>query len=566
MRKPGYKSAVNFRTLSHKILELSNRGTPKIDFLREILKILLNFSGCDVVELWFRENKKYSHCRVTQQTEDSFQYNVIPATEKEDGIVVPCVQENSIIDHLRVDVIRRRFDPSLPVFTTNGTFWVSNTKKPIALILGSDKKEFQYNNSINGNSKSLALFPLFIGDDSIGILQLTSSHYNYFTEDDIHLYEGFVETLGISLVNQSTQAALHERVKELTCLYTIAQVVERQDSPLAEILQDIVDLLPSAWQYPDITSGKIMLDKQFYKTPGFQENKQKQASDIIVNGKRRGVVEVIYRKMQPELDEGPFLTEERNLINTIAKQVALIVEQKEAEKDRSNLQDQLRHADRLATIGQLATGVAHEMNEPLGNILGFAQLAMKFPEIPKQVSKDLKKIVDASLQAREVIKKLMIFARQMPPQIGKVNINQIVNVGLSFLESRCVKAGIELVRLLSPGIPQITGDQVQLNQVLVNLVVNSIQAMPDGGKLTIQTLCSKNYVTLIVGDTGVGINKDIINKIFIPFFTTKDVNEGTGLGLAVVHGIVASHKGYIKVESRVGQGTSFEIRLPIKQL
>ncbi len=563
-RDSDYKSAKDYLDMSHNILELSNRGIPRIDFLREISKILLNFSGCDVIELWFRENKKYSHCRVTQQTEDSFEYNVIPSTEKEDGIVVPNLQENSIMDRLRVDVIRRRFDPSLPIFTTNGTFWVGNTEKPIDLILGSNKKRDQYNNSINGSSKSLALFPLVIGDDSIGILQLTSSHYYYFTEDDIHLYEGFVETLGISLVNQSTQAALRERVKELTCLYNIAQVDEQKNRSVREILQLIVDLLPLAWQYPNITSGRIILDGQNYSTPGYQENKQKQTSDIVVNGYRRGVVEVIYREMQPELDEGPFLEEERNLINTIAKQVALIVEQKEAEEDRSKLQEQLRHADRLATIGQLAAGVAHELNEPIGSILGFAQLSMKLPKIPEQLSRDLNKIVDASLHAREVIRKLLIFARQIPPKRGTVNLNQVVNDGLSFLESRCAKAGIELIRLLSPNISEITGDQVQLNQILVNLVVNSIQAMPNGGKLTIQTLCSNNYVSFIVEDTGVGISKDIINKIFIPFFTTKDVNEGTGLGLAVVHGIVTSHKGSIKVESRINYGTRFEIRFPVK--
>lgn len=564
MRKPGYKSTVNYHALTHEILALSNQGIPRIDFHREILKILIKYSGCDFVELWFRENNKYSHCRVTQQTEDSFEYNVIPATEKEDGIVVPNLQENSIMDRLRVDVIRRRFDPSLPIFTTNGTFWVGNTEEPIDLILGSNKKRDQYNNSINGSSKSLALFPLVIGDDNIGILQLTSSHYNYFTEDDIHLYEGLVETLVISLVNQSTQAALRERVKELTCLYNIAQVAEQKNRSVKEILHLIVNLIPPAWQYPNITSGRIILDGQNYTTPGYQENKQKQTSDIVVNGYRRGVVEVIYREMQPELDEGPFLEEERNLINTIAKQVALIVEQKEAEEDRSKLREQLRHADRLATIGQLAAGVAHELNEPLGNILGFAQLSMKLPEIPEQLSRDLTKIVDASLLAREVIKKLMLFSRQIPPKIGTVNLNQVVNDGLSFFESRCAKAEIELIRLLSHDISEITGDQVQLNQILVNLVVNSIQAMPDGGKLTIQTLCSNNYVSFIVEDTGVGISKDIINKIFIPFFTTKDVNEGTGLGLAVVHGIVTSHKGSIKVESRINYGTRFEIRFPVK--
>jgi C4-dicarboxylate-specific signal transduction histidine kinase len=245
--------------------------------------------------------------------------------------------------------------------------------------------------------------------------------------------------------------------------------------------------------------------------------------------------------------------------------VAQIVERKEAEEDKARLQQQLIHADRLATIGQLAAGVAHELNEPLGSILGFAQLIQKCPEIPKQAEQDVQKIIKASLYTREVIKKLMVFARQMPPKKAQVNLNQVVGEGLYFLESRCTKAGIEVVRQLAADIPEITADPAQLNQVLVNLVVNAVQAMPGGGTLTIRTKASNASVMLIVEDTGIGMGEETREKAFLPFFTTKDMNEGTGLGLAVVHGIVTSHGGSIDVKSELGQGTVFEIRLPVME-
>jgi signal transduction histidine kinase len=306
------------------------------------------------------------------------------------------------------------------------------------------------------------------------------------------------------------------------------------------------------------------LDGHPYFTPGFRPEGQKQTADIVVKGERRGVVEVVYVEKKPEVDEGPFLKEERNLINAIAGQVALIVERRKAEEDRSKLQEQLRHADRLATIGQLAAGVAHELNEPLGNILGFAQLAKKDPELSKQVSKDIETIITASLHAREVIKKLMIFARQMPTQKALIDLNEVIEEGLYFLESRCAKAGIELRRVLTPDLPEITADRAQLHQVLVNLIVNSIQAMPEGGRLTIQTLAQGDHVSLVVEDTGIGMSQEVLKKMFVPFFTTKDINEGTGLGLSVVHGIVTSHGGSIDVESRVGRGTRFAVQLPLK--
>ena len=245
--------------------------------------------------------------------------------------------------------------------------------------------------------------------------------------------------------------------------------------------------------------------------------------------------------------------------------MTLIIERREAEKDKSKLQDQLRHADRLATIGQLAAGVAHELNEPLGNILGFAQLVKKCPGLPSQVEKDIEQIVAASLHAREVIKKLLLSARQMPLKTTQVNLNQVVEDGLYLLEARCAKRGIELVRSLSPDLPEITADPAQLNQILVNLVVNSAQVMPEGGRLTVGTLAREDHVSLIVEDTGIGMSEEVIKQIFIPFFTTKDVDQGTGLGLAVVHGIVTSHGGTIKVESKVGRGTRFEVQLPITE-
>jgi signal transduction histidine kinase len=139
----------------------------------------------------------------------------------------------------------------------------------------------------------------------------------------------------------------------------------------------------------------------------------------------------------------------------------------------------------------------------------------------------------------------------------------VVEEGLYFLESRCAKAGIELIRSLSPNLPQIVADPVQMGQVLVNLVVNAIQAMPNGGTLTVETFPDADSVSLVVRDTGIGMSEATLKKIFVPFFTTKGTGQGTGLGLPVVHAIVTAHRGFLRVQSKVGRGARFEIRLPI---
>ena len=153
----------------------------------------------------------------------------------------------------------------------------------------------------------------------------------------------------------------------------------------------------------------------------------------------------------------------------------------------------------------------------------------------------------------------------MPPEKRQVNLNEVVKDGLYFFNARCAKEGIELICNLCPNLPEIVADPVQLNQVLVNLVVNALQSISGAGEITVQTQFNDHNVFLVVEDTGPGMDKEILDKIFVPFFTTKDVGHGTGLGLPVVHGIVAAHGGLINVESKIGKGTRFEIRLPVKE-
>ena len=555
----------DFRTLSHKIMLLALRGLLRIDFLQEASKILLEFSGGDSVGLWLKERGKYYRSEVTRSPKQSFHLDIMHSLQNEDDKTIRGTQKDSHLEQLCIDIILGHYDPELPFFTKNGSYWTSDTEKSHASQSKKESGSRAGKLTIDRNYRSLALIPIAVANENIGLLQLKSSRPSFFTEEDVEFYEGIVQTLGIALTHRRAQVEVRERVKELTCLYGIAKLVERPEVSIQEILQGIVELLPPAWLYTSIASARIVVDGKSYSTPFFREKGQKQSADIVVGGEHRGVVEVIYREKKPELDEGPFLREERSLIDTIAREVALIIERKQTEEDKTQLQEQLRHADRLATIGQLAAGVAHELNEPLGSILGFAQLAQKQPRLSNQVKEDIEKIMKASLHAREVVKKLMLFARQMPPQKTRVKLNQIIEEGLYFLESRCEKEGIKVVRLLSQGIPEITADPAQLTQVLVNLVVNAIQAMPNGGKLTVKTEVSNDHVKFTIKDTGIGMGNKALKKIFLPFFTTKNVGQGTGLGLPVVHGIVTSHGGTIHVESKEGSGSTFEIKLPVRR-
>ncbi len=356
---------------------------------------------------------------------------------------------------------------------------------------------------------------------------------------------------------------LQERIKELTCLYQIAEIANNVSFSMKEILSQICEVIPPAMQYPDIACCRLTVDDNCYYSSGYEQSSVTLQADIMVNYQVRGSVEIFYQMMPAYSIPLQFLPEEEKLLVTVAHQIAMIIEQKTNEAANVKLQEQLRHADRLATIGQLAAGIAHEINEPLGTILGFAQLVQTEHELPEAAAQDMGKIINATLHAREVVRKLMLFSRQMPPKKTLTNINQTIEEGFYFLENRCTKQGVTISRIFDPALPEIIVDPSQIHQVLVNLTVNAMQAMPDGGIVTIRTVNHGDQIEISVSDTGVGIDKDTMKKIFIPFFTTKDIDQGTGLGLAVVHGIVTAHNGKIKVESSPGKGSTFRIFLRI---
>lgn len=225
------------------------------------------------------------------------------------------------------------------------------------------------------------------------------------------------------------------------------------------------------------------------------------------------------------------------------------------------LKQQLEHTNRLATVGQLAAGIAHEINGPLNNILGYAQLSAKQQDLPEQVYQDLDNIIRMSLHAREVVKKVMLFSRQVPPKYDLIRLNDVIRESTYFTEPLCGKNNIRINCRLDDGLPELKGDFAQLRQVVVNLVVNAVQAMPDGdGKITITTgQKDTGELTMTVQDTGIGMTAETLSRCFDPFFTTKEMDGGTGLGLSVVQGIIKAHDAEIDVSSQSGEGSCFTV-------
>jgi signal transduction histidine kinase/DNA-binding response OmpR family regulator len=226
-------------------------------------------------------------------------------------------------------------------------------------------------------------------------------------------------------------------------------------------------------------------------------------------------------------------------------------------------QEQLVQAEKLASIGQLAAGVAHEINNPIGVILGFAQLMLKRTPEDNAMHKPLATIEREGLRCKGIVQDLLDFAAQRQPVLSRVDINAVIEAASDLMPHHVNSEKVEVVKGYAPDLPRVLGDENQLQQVFLNIMLNAYQAMPDGGKLRIASRVADGEVYAVFVDTGMGISQENLKRIFDPFFTTKEVGEGTGLGLSISYGIIEQHGGTIEVESEVGVGSTFTVRLPV---
>ena len=228
-------------------------------------------------------------------------------------------------------------------------------------------------------------------------------------------------------------------------------------------------------------------------------------------------------------------------------------------------QDQLVHSEKLASLGQLAAGVAHELNNPLATVLLYSDIMLSEcgPDDPRRT--DLEMIAKETRRCKGIVAALLDFARQNQVLAQPTDLNAVIRQVLQVAQKQLGDIPVSIVADLSPQLPEIEADPSQMQEVIANLVSNAIEAMPAGGKLFVRTAPGPNgMITLEVTDTGIGISVEDQAKLFVPFFTTKPVGKGTGLGLAIVYGIVKMHRGQINVQSQVGKGTTFTVLLPIR--
>jgi PAS domain S-box-containing protein len=254
--------------------------------------------------------------------------------------------------------------------------------------------------------------------------------------------------------------------------------------------------------------------------------------------------------------------------NLLAGYTIDITERKQAEAENQQLRDKAEISSRLAAIGEMAAGIAHEINNPLTGVIGFSELLLENPNLPPDIRDQIRIIAEGGNRVRNIVKRMLTFARQTKPMRTSGSINELIEASLGLRSYVLRTANIEVVKHLAPDLPWVVVDPGQMQQVFLNLIVNAEFAMKKAhqkGTLTITTENKDGHIRISFKDDGTGMSQETKNKLFHPFFTTKDVGEGTGLGLSLSRSIILEHGGTIEVESQPGQGATFIITLPVTQ-
>ncbi|MFN3532352.1 MAG: ATP-binding protein [Candidatus Brocadia sp.] len=417
--------------------------------------------------------------------------------------------------------------------------------------------------------RSLVATPLTTENRIVGILYVDDYKPRNFTKRDISI-------LGL-LATQATIAIEKAKMQEQL------ELKNRELKHTMDYLQNILDNSADMIITSDIENNVVEFNKCAEEILGYSQNEivGKSLAGLFANPDH---FKILLAKIK---QEGKVSNQETQFITKEMKTVDISLTLSQLKDSAGNMigtvgiskditefkrtQAQLIQAGKLAGIGQLAAGIAHEINNPLSGVLGYAKRLMKKAEdeelrkVPafETFPREMKLIVDSALRCKKIIEGLLKFSRTSETESMNVNVNEVLDESLVLFGNQLSSHNVELNKILSPNIPAIRANHTQIQQVFTDIIINALQAMPQGGKLTIVTRpINSSAVEIEFTDTGEGIPKENLTKIFEPFFTTREPGKGTGLGLYMIYRILQNHHGRIDVKSEVGKGSTFTITLP----
>jgi len=359
---------------------------------------------------------------------------------------------------------------------------------------------------------------------------------------------------------------LTDRNRIISCLYSVGEVI-RSSVTDPELFEAVALLIRPACYRPEVTHARIVFDGQRYGEPDFVSSPWGFSSEITVAGRVRGTIDICYQLEDSGSEPRLYMREDRDLIEAIAHTLG-------ETEDRRNAEARVIQASKLASIGELAAGVGHEINNPINGIMNCADILLGTLADGSKERKYAELVRSEADRVAAIVRSLLTFSRQDGGHHSLARLTDIVGAVLSLTRKSIAKANIELTVDVPENLPKVRCRSERIQQVVMNLIINAIHALEEkypsqdpGKRLSISAAPIQNgatrYLRLTVEDWGTGIHPSYKDRLFEPFFTTKGRDRGTGLGLSVSDGIVKEHDGQITVESELGKFTRFNVDLPV---
>ncbi|UCD10184.1 MAG: PAS domain S-box protein [Dehalococcoidales bacterium] len=550
------KQAENEKELSLKIQQLLNRSEEQRELIRELLSLIKEFSDCEAVGIRLKEEEDFPYYETKGFNNEHLYYENSLCAVDEKGEKVRDSDGNPILECMCGNIILNRFDPEKPFFTEGGSFWTNCTTDLLASTNEQDRLARTRNRCNEAGYESVALIPIKAEGINVGLLQLNDSQRNRFTPELISFYEGIASNIGIIIAKNQAETALQASEEQYRLVVENANqgIIVAQEKTIKFCNPKALEILGHS----------------------FSELSSRSFGELIHPGDREFATVLHQKRLKGE--EIPThiqfrIMQNNDTIRWINANAVIIEWEGQPTTlgfisditERKQMEEQLRHSQVLTSLGKMTASIAHEVGNPLASIILYSEEALKGDWIPIQTKKDLKVIRNEAKRAGTLMKDLLAYSRKLEPKRLRVNVHSVVNKVLKLLQYQLNVQNIEITADLLQETLYTNGDASQLVQVFMNLILNAEEAVKDqgGGRITISSSVEGDRIIVSIADDGPGILEENLDQIFMPFYTTKNVGEGTGLGLSTCYGIVTAHDGLISAKNNESGGATFTVQLPL---